>query len=104
MKIRKVEPEGATAPKGYGLAYRDFMSCTTIWYPIGIHLIVIIYRWVLFNIYYRFAIPRLRHISTIAGYQKLIKDMEDEFSLLSMSYKELKEDCEDQTTAFRGGK
>ncbi len=89
--MRKVESEGAMAPRGYGLAYRDFMSHTTVWYPIGIHVIVIFYRWVLFEVYYKFAIPKLRHVSTIAGYQKLIRDMEDDYSTLLVSCKELKE-------------
>lgn len=31
--------EGAVRPRWYGLAWRDFYSGTTVWYPIGVHLI-----------------------------------------------------------------
>lgn len=41
--------EGAEIPnKFYGLAYRDFCRYKTVWYPLGIHLIV---RWTR-NIYH----------------------------------------------------
>ncbi len=34
--------EGNAAPRGYGLSYRDYLMNSTVWYPLGLHLIV---RW-----------------------------------------------------------
>ena len=43
MKILKLEhEEGARIPFGWAVSHRDFLSQTTICYPIGIHFIV---RW-----------------------------------------------------------
>jgi len=40
MRIKKIESEGCIAPKGYGVAYRDFLSYNVILYPIPLHFII----------------------------------------------------------------
>ena len=57
MKLRKsfqeIICEGGVAPKGYGVAYRDFLSYQVICYPIPIHFIIRHFR-NLYHFYLRY--------------------------------------------------